>query len=154
MDERARRIAEIRAREAVATPGPWGRYGWPGIDGVITPMIGYMEQSPGLNLGSTKHTEPIARFYGYMHPVEANTDFAAGAREDIPWLLDQIEQLEEQVKKGAQATAILNALSMMNVGDELVVTDPRTEPGQFRRQILLSDLLRECAGEPRPENLN
>lgn len=87
------RLAEIRAREQAATPGPWGRYGWPGPDGEIRPLQGAIEAAPGLSIGSVEHTEPIARFSGYLLPVEANADFSAHARQDIPYLLEQLDAL-------------------------------------------------------------
>jgi hypothetical protein len=84
------RIAEIRARADAATPGPWGRYGWV-VDGEeVSPLQGVLEAALGLSLGSVHHTEPIARFSGYLLPVESNADFSAHARTDVPDLLDAL----------------------------------------------------------------
>jgi hypothetical protein len=80
---------EIKTRCEKATPGPWDRYGdyrFP-----IKPQQGSLEAAPGLSIGSVTHTEPIARFSGYLMPVEENADFCIHARTDIPLLLKALE---------------------------------------------------------------
>ena len=97
------RLAEIKARADEATEGPWSRYGWwcghvpPG------PVQGTLEAAPGLSIGSVAHTESIARFSGYQLPVEANADFCAHARTDVPDLLAEIELLQAQINSDTAA---------------------------------------------------
>ena len=65
-------LAELKALEAAMTAGPWGLYG---------PLAeGTMEAAPGQSIGSVTHTEPIARFSGYLLPAEANAQGIARLR--------------------------------------------------------------------------
>lgn len=90
------RLNEIEARVGMAVGGPWGIMN----DGPIgdgKPWRAHMEPEAGLTVGSTVHTEPIARVSGYLMPVEANADFIAHAREDILWLIEQL-QMERSIR--------------------------------------------------------
>lgn len=101
------RLAEIRAREQAATEGPWIR--WhdqetiPNWDGFIV---------IGDDAAEGEECNPVAKIY-----TEDDAEFAAHAREDVPWLLayaegavsagcaqqQRIAELETELKQ-AQAT--------------------------------------------------
>ena len=82
LNEREQRLAEIRKLEQAATPGPWvigihERYGWPGF--TIRDMQG------------PTHEEAMR-----------DADFIAAARDDIPYLLAEIDRLDaEEARLGA-----------------------------------------------------
>lgn len=59
--------------------GMWGRYGSVGQ--------GTLESAPGLCIGSVGHTEPIARFSGYLMDPETNADGVIALRNASPALL-------------------------------------------------------------------
>jgi len=101
-------IAAIEARANAAMPGPWGRYG-DTRTGKVEPRQGSMEAAPGLCIGSVQHTEPIARFSGYLMNVEANADFVVAARTDIPALIAEIRFLISQNDTLAEGTEVLLA---------------------------------------------
>lgn len=98
--EECRRVAggidldEIERLCQEATPGPWGRYGWRADGAPVLPTQGILESAPGLSIGSVTHTEPIARFSGYLLPVEANVEFTIHAREAVPALVARVRELE------------------------------------------------------------
>ena len=70
------RLDEIRAREAAATPGPWFDTGDVESVGVSIAMDPYADINPDRAVW------------------KVNADFIAHAREDIPFLLAEIERLE------------------------------------------------------------
>lgn len=76
------RLAAIRAREQAATEGPWVR--WhdqeriPGWDGFIVIGDGAAEG---------EECNPTAKVY-----TEDDAAFIGHAREDVPWLLDQLTE--------------------------------------------------------------
>lgn len=66
------RINEIRARCEAAAPGPWRK----GMSGLITDGTG--------------------RALFFSEAANANAEFIAHAREDIPYLLEKIERLRNE----------------------------------------------------------
>lgn len=82
------RIDEIRAREQAATPGPWGYDGMhneihaPETDKFFL-IVSELREHPG---------EVLLDKFG--HTYNADFEFIAHAREDIPWLIDCAETLE------------------------------------------------------------
>ena len=78
--------AAIRARLEAATPSPWGRYGPEGQ--------GTMEAAPGQSIGSVTHTEPLARFSGYLLPCQANVELVIHAPSDLAALLAELARVE------------------------------------------------------------
>ncbi|MEC4016014.1 hypothetical protein [Streptomyces sp. H27-D2] len=68
------RIADIQARTDAATKGPW--------------LSGQMLQTPNT---VASLDGPIAVFGGSQQDRD-DTEFTAHARDDIPWLLDRLEQ--------------------------------------------------------------
>jgi hypothetical protein len=69
-------------------PGPWGRYG--------ELRRGILEAAPGLSIGSVMHTEPIARFSGYMMNAETNADLVALMRNALLALLRVVERMRAE----------------------------------------------------------
>lgn len=86
-------LREVRKK---VTSGMWGRYGFWESGKPPQPHKGATEPAAGLTIGSTGHTEPIARVSGYMHNVEANADYITVVINHIPDLLDDIDELEEE----------------------------------------------------------
>jgi len=88
------RIDEIRAREQAATPGHWGTY----YDGNGTYTV---QAQPRLIPGTGNvNSGDIATLSGEHGDGQtyANARFAAHARDDVPFLLDRVAELEELVK--------------------------------------------------------
>lgn len=81
------RLTAIRNRAEKATPGPWA---WQDFDSQ------FLESRTAIDRGfpvavisaSGMHTE------GYVYVEPADAAFIAAARDDIPWLLARIAQLE------------------------------------------------------------
>lgn len=95
-----KRLAEIRGRERVATPGKW--------------FVFYEEDRPQDVVGGIYHIPPLrdsediqdleAPFYryetricetdsGHYGPRKMDAEFIAHARQDVPDLLDEVERL-------------------------------------------------------------
>jgi hypothetical protein len=89
------RIDEIRARADAATPGHWGVH----YDGHGTYTI---EAQPRLipGVGSVREGV-VATLHGEHGDAQPYHDsgFMARAREDVPFLLDRVAELEAQVKR-------------------------------------------------------
>ena len=98
----------IEKRLESATPGPWGYYGGENAD---HPTRGTLEAAPGLTIGSTCNTEPIARLSGYLLPVEANADFVIHAPEDIKWLLARVKESDALLRELSEAVKTYRLLS-------------------------------------------
>jgi hypothetical protein len=94
-DKTADRIAEIRARAEAATPGHWGVH----YDGKGTYTI---EAQPRLvpGIGSVREGV-VATLRGQHDDAQPYRDsgFMARAREDVPFLLDRVAELEGLVKE-------------------------------------------------------
>jgi len=88
------RLAEIRAREAAATPGHWGT----DYDGNGTYYVhSRLRTEPGTGMVSDG---VVARLQGEHGDGQTyhNARFAAHAREDVPFLLDRVAELEGLVR--------------------------------------------------------
>ena len=94
-------------REALAkiSKWPWGIMA-DGPYGDGKPWKAHMESAEGLTIGSSYHTEPIARLSGYLHPVEANADFFIHAPQ---WLSEAADEIERQTK---EINGLTNALKL------------------------------------------
>lgn len=91
-----KRLEEIRAREAAATPGHWGTY----YDGQGTYTI---EAQPRLIPGHGNVSEgKVATLEGEHGDgvTYANARFTAHAREDVPFLLDLVAELQARLGGG------------------------------------------------------
>lgn len=90
----ARRLAEIRARTEAATPGHWGVH----YDGHGTYTIEAQPRAiPGV--GSVREGV-VATLHGEHDDAQPYHDsgFMARAREDVPFLLDRVAELEGLLK--------------------------------------------------------
>lgn len=86
-------LRELRKK---VTPGLWGRFGYWKNSVPPQPVKGTLEAAPGLSIGSTRHTEPVARFNGYGMDVEANADYVTVLVNYIEDLLNDLDELEEE----------------------------------------------------------
>lgn len=98
----ADRLDEIRARADAATPGPWGV--WTSMDN--TRDILSEAEHPAV---------PLAGLYGRdgsEHPTageDADADFIAHARSDIPYLLDRLATSEQEAARLRERLAAILA---------------------------------------------
>jgi hypothetical protein len=87
---RVERLEAIRKRAEAATPGPWRAtqrgFGYPMFEG-----------------GPVERMSDVHALNGELMPMgrtadesKANADFVAAAREDVPWLLSELERLEKE----------------------------------------------------------
>ena len=76
------RIEEIRRRCDAATPGPWAAEPKPAEKGVFIPQAAAKVAANG-----------------DWHQAKFNAWFIAHSREDIPFLLGEVERLQQQVNK-------------------------------------------------------
>lgn len=89
------RLADIRIREAQATPGPWGTE----YDGNGTYYVhARLRTTPREGMTSDG---VVAELHGEHADGQTyhNARFTAHAREDVPFLLDRVAELEAQVKR-------------------------------------------------------
>lgn len=81
------RLAEIRAREQAATPGPW----------LIEPQDGSVWEaySPQRQIAHCQSKPGVGMMHKWAE-IRANAEFIADARGDIPALLDEIVRLRAE----------------------------------------------------------
>lgn len=77
--EQQKRLDEIREREQAATGEPWSLYG-----------TGPFEVFSEPDSGTGEHVT-------HGSPREADAEFIAAARADVPWLLELVDSLQQQV---------------------------------------------------------
>lgn len=77
------RLAEIRARCEAATEGPW--------------RVSPYKSGKYLSVEFLIDGKPFASVALYVHD-ETDADFIAAARQDVPYLLDEIEARDERLK--------------------------------------------------------
>ena len=76
------RLDEIEARANAATEGPWEHEPPPGPgEDPMRPICVYPKEDGGT--------------LAYVQPLEADAEFIAAARTDVPWLLDQVESRDK-----------------------------------------------------------
>lgn len=111
-DETAARLAQIRAREQAATPGPWtwtpGMIQAPGDEIIMwpanIPLCDDDELDAAMRLGTCgQHAGDHA---------EDNLAFLAAAREDVPWLLNLVGQLRARIAAVRAATEEWHAFAL------------------------------------------
>lgn len=89
-------LAEIWAREAKATKGPWDVvYSHDRQDGNDLRPMPYIQE--------VRRGGRIARMWVRRLSHEPNAVFIANARQDIPWLLDTVEMLLQLLQTQEQA---------------------------------------------------
>lgn len=75
-------LARIRKQADAATPGPWEHEPPPGPgEDPMRPICVYPKEDGGT--------------LAYVQPLEADAEFIAAARTDVPWLLDQVESRDK-----------------------------------------------------------
>lgn len=92
-DEVEQRLREIQERESVASPGPWV---WRGNSDTLHTLHDKGEYQYGKTV--------LAPTYDYdsgtgIQAAEADEDFIANAREDIPWLIALLHEREDEMAK-------------------------------------------------------
>lgn len=111
-DETAARLAQIRAREQAATPGPWtwtpGMIQAPGDEIIMwpanIPLCDDDELDAAMRLGTCgQHAGDHA---------EDNLAFLAAAREDVPWLLNLVDQLRASLTAAEASIVIPDPLNL------------------------------------------
>ena len=87
------KIDEIRARCEAATPGPWG---CGKKDTVIGGRIGIMTQTGAQHINYIAYTAEREIGNGISQAEhDANADFVAHSREDIPFLMAEVERIRD-----------------------------------------------------------
>ena len=86
------RIDEIKARAEAATPGPWGRhdFGRPGDEEPTSIIV----HAGAFDWRAINDGDYVAAMPAWERPCDDDALFIAHAREDIPWLLAEIERLK------------------------------------------------------------
>ena len=125
MSDNEKRLAEIKARTSAATPGPWtsGKFGL---------VKGGPVQQFARGSGQQQLVAVSSQDWMRDGEVQANTDFIAHAREDVPFLLEQLELAQHRLQGAhdslrehmlmvkAEKDARESALSLLGeVSDEL-----------------------------------
>jgi hypothetical protein len=77
----------IRARAEAATPGPWDWYGYGETGRTL-----YLDNSPYHDLNVLKTTDD-------WPPTDADAEFIAHARSDVPALLDALDAAEAEIER-------------------------------------------------------
>lgn len=87
LTDRAKRLAEIKAREAAATKGPWRRRGSLSMDSCVESEVTREGHGPlmAADIDGNVAGDGVAR---------ANADFIADAREDVPWMHREIREAD------------------------------------------------------------
>lgn len=81
-----RRLRQIRQRCEAATPGPWVYFD-NGFDGYIQ------------TANTSEYIVGGERHEGRIEPGDPNAAFIAHSREDIPWLVETLEQAQARVRE-------------------------------------------------------
>ena len=120
----AGRLAEIRARAEAATPGHWGVH----YDGNGTYTIEAQPRHiPGV--GSVREGD-VATLHGAHEDAQPYHDsgFMARAREDVPWLLDRVAELEALVKDLTAVPPGDRAALRERIAEAIWARTPEAEP--------------------------
>ncbi len=96
------RLAEIEARVKAATKGPWERsLEYDDESGELVPALGLVGpeylQSGYEHYGPVRDTVVLAGF-GPHCKHRANLDFIQHARDDVPWLIARVRELERELE--------------------------------------------------------
>ena len=83
-------LAEIEARADAATPGPWDHQ-----------SDTFAGTRPVHRIGNVRENCDVGLTYRDYHTGEANAEFITRSREDIPWLINRVRELEAQNRRMA-----------------------------------------------------
>ncbi len=109
MDQTEKRIAEIRERESKATPGEW--------IAMDTDLVRKIFNGCPVIVTSEIEDAIVASIGMDMEHWDGNQDFIARARQDIPWLCDQLTAAQERVKELEAALVLCKAELRYYPGD-------------------------------------
>lgn len=96
-------LAEIEARAAKATPGPWVVAPWDGDEGNVRLTVTVGPDAGGWMVADGDWHGPGDA----PHDREANAAFMAAARADVPALLAEVRRLQGVVAEQAKALEAL-----------------------------------------------
>ena len=125
------RLDEIKARCDAATPGPWSaadeRELWREDDPSIEPSWCVSQMRPGFE--ATSPTEgymgDVFTTAGFFESTRSDAEFIAAAREDVPWLIEQVERLERWKAEAAEVMSGLRELGKaLGLGLGVQITGP------------------------------
>jgi hypothetical protein len=132
------RLAEIAARAEAATPGPWVpeplNPGW-----VLGPAYGIFENMI-FRAGLPTLDEDVKA------QQRADGEFAAAARDDVPWLLAEVERLRAERDGYARANEILRRKNDERVAAVAALNRVRDEVGEPDWEYGLSGALLKGGG--------
>lgn len=96
------RLQEIRERCEKATPGPWH---------VLVGDLDGDEYCDGISTEREGHDDIVKTDSGVYPPSLADASFIASAREDVPFLLAEVERLEKELFESEFALNTTDAFS-------------------------------------------
>lgn len=134
------RLAEIRSRAEAATPGPWRA-------GLESPLAS-PDAAYRIFAAARGAVLSVARLYHAALPNEANAAFVAHAREDVPYLLALVADLQRVLGDlCAESDAAAEALRCRRVLEEITINRVLAPlVGHIAREAL--------AGEGRPAGVD
>ena len=71
---------------------------WVEMQDAVNRKPAFMEAAPGITVGTPHNTEPIARFSGYLMPLEDNVAFVLHARTALPAMNKLVREMVEMVR--------------------------------------------------------
>ena len=132
------RIEEIRARHQAATPGPWGTSR--DLNGTYTIKHGtYITREDGF--GSDGDVAVLA---GDEQAAYSNGSFIARAREDVPYLLDRVAELEAllalQTRESQEADQQSASVDRVALHDRIAVLLAEKDGWEYAKGLGLRDI--------------
>lgn len=139
--------AEIQARADAATEGPWGAAKGATPDGkYLTTTKAEKEEFLRLSLNDddaelwlVDNAEVIPAVTGDGPRAQANAEFIAHAREDIPKLLAELTRMEQALEREGLAAAIAGRLSWASMHWDLGNIDAHAAIADAIRLHVLGD---------------
>jgi hypothetical protein len=101
MDDK-KRLEEIEARAKESTPGPWERRIHLETEDGFTVEVDLLDGRKG---NGYRCVGPLVSFV----EAEDDAEFLAAAREDVPWLLSQLAQVQARIEAGQRILAEVEA---------------------------------------------
>lgn len=127
------RLAEIRSRAEAATPGPWQ-----------SECEGDLVTAGPLSL-------TLADFTWRRKPNPADAPFVAHARDDIPWLLDLVQQqarvIADLAEESDAARLAMRYREALEKIADLNIHKEGLKPAQFRIYALDAEKMQHVARE-------
>ena len=117
------REQQIRERAEAATPGPWEWKKMLPPSERLTSLrstTAFYEEYKGVPRSVLKRLDDMD---------EADAEFIAHAREDIPWLLSEVAALSARLSDAVTWAGVEAALAVLEIADECPFGNPRDCPG-------------------------